>query len=169
MNESKKINIGLLKKFIEDSHKNCNFCNLKGTICVGKNCAEEIFKSLLVKNKKEYEHEELYKWRLHRIAVKIARLRALQLYAAALDHKDVYYAIQSRLEHDLSAFLRLDREHLREHAPAAGELPEFYTEVLELIGSHKAEEASTPVPKGCPLPAPDARGTGVHWYRGDLK
>ena len=46
-----KINIELLKKFIiEDSHRSCKFCNLKDTICVGKNCSEEIFKSLLVEN-----------------------------------------------------------------------------------------------------------------------
>lgn len=44
-----KINIELLKKFIEDSHRDCKFCNLKNAICVGKNCTEEIFKSLLVK------------------------------------------------------------------------------------------------------------------------
>ena len=45
-----KINIKLLKKFIADSHKNCKYCDLKGTICHGKSCTEEIFKSLLVKN-----------------------------------------------------------------------------------------------------------------------
>lgn len=52
----KKINIKLLKKFIEESHNSCKFCNLKGTICVGKNCTEEIFKSLLVKNNSELKN-----------------------------------------------------------------------------------------------------------------
>ena len=42
-----KINVKLLKKFIEDSHKSCKFCNLKGTVlteqistisCVGRMC-----------------------------------------------------------------------------------------------------------------------------------
>lgn len=51
-----KINIELLKKFIKDAHKNCNFCNLKDTICHGKNCSEEIFKSLLVKNNSELKN-----------------------------------------------------------------------------------------------------------------
>lgn len=51
-----KINTRLLKKFIEESHNSCKFCNLKGTICVGKNCTEEIFKSLLVKNNSELKN-----------------------------------------------------------------------------------------------------------------
>ncbi len=52
-----KINIELLKKFIADSHKNCKFCNLKYTNCVGKNCTEEIFKSLLVENNSELKND----------------------------------------------------------------------------------------------------------------
>lgn len=52
-----KINIELLKKFIKDSRKNCKFCDLKNTICVGKNCSEEIFKSLLVKNNSELKND----------------------------------------------------------------------------------------------------------------
>lgn len=45
-----------MKKFIEESHKNCKYCNLKGTSRHGKNCSEEIFKSLLVKNNSELEN-----------------------------------------------------------------------------------------------------------------
>lgn len=55
-NKMNKINIELLKEFIKDSHKNCNYCKLKDTICVGENCSEEIFKSLLVENDSELKN-----------------------------------------------------------------------------------------------------------------